>query len=162
MVFGFKCFDKELRNRYGFKFEVGNTYSTLGDIKFGNFGNGYHMCKNIEDTLRYFDGMEDEVAICEVIGTGNIVIFSDEYNGYYDMYSVEKLEVVRLLTRGEIIDMALSFNEFRVSRFLMGYRLTSDELVMFRDKFNASKMVLDVISYYQYGDKDVYVRKYRK
>jgi len=102
MVFGFKCFDKGLVNSYGVKFEEGKIYETCGEIKFGLWGNGYHMCKNIEDTLRYFDGMNMDVDICSVLGMGNIDIYNDDYNGYYDMYSVEKIKIIKLLTRDEI------------------------------------------------------------
>ena len=57
-------FNDDLTNRYGTKFEVGKTYHANGDIKFGNDGNGFHMCKNIEDTLRYFDAFNDNIRIC--------------------------------------------------------------------------------------------------
>jgi len=162
MVFGFKCFDKGLVNSYGVKFEEGKIYETCGEIKFGLWGNGYHMCKNIEDTLRYFDGMNMDVDICSVLGMGNIDIYNDDYNGYYDMYSVEKIKIIKLLTRDEIIDMVLSLNEFRVMRFLQGYRLDDSEIALFLDKFNNNMNVCDVISYYQYGDKEVYSRRYKK
>ena len=35
-------------NNYGKKFSVGKIYITSGTIKFGNNGNGFHLCKNIE------------------------------------------------------------------------------------------------------------------
>ncbi len=60
-MIGYKCFNSDLTNRYGSKFEVGKTYHAKGDIKFGNNGNGFHMCKNMEDTLRYFDAFNDNV-----------------------------------------------------------------------------------------------------
>ena len=89
MIKGYKCFNKNLINRYGIPFEVGKTYKVDGNISFGNNGNGFHMCVNLEDTLRYFDGFNTEIDICEVIGDGNFVLFEDNYYGYYDMYSFE-------------------------------------------------------------------------
>ena len=65
MVLGYKCFNEDLTNRYGFKFEVGNTYKVDGIIKFGIDGNGFHMCERLEDTLRYFDAMNLDVSVCE-------------------------------------------------------------------------------------------------
>lgn len=159
MVFGYKCFNKDLTNRYGFKFEVGKTYSVVGEIKFGVNGNGFHMCKNIEDTFRYYDAMESEVSVCEVIGLGKFVSLCDEYNGYYDMYSVKMIKIVRLLSREEIIKMILGFSEERVIRFIQLYGLTSSEIILFKEKFKKYRRVMDYIAYYQEGDKDVFKRK---
>ena len=78
---GYKAFDNGLINRYGKKFEVDKTYTTEGKISFGNDGNGYHFCQNIEDTLRYFDATEGDVVIAEVTATGDIAECEDEYNG---------------------------------------------------------------------------------
>ena len=159
MVFGYKCFNKDLTNRYGFKFDVGKTYGVSGEIKFGINGNGFHMCKNIEDTFRYYDAMEGEVSVCEVIGLGEFVSLYDEYNGYYDMYSVEMIEIIRLLSREDIIEMALNFSEERVIRFIQLYRLTSSEIILFKEKFKKYSRVIDNIIYYQEGDMDIFSRK---
>ena len=77
MIIGYKCFNKGLTNRYGYKFEVGKEYIRTGEIKFGNNGNGFHFCKNIEDTFRYFNAMEEEVEICLVIGHGTYEKYED-------------------------------------------------------------------------------------
>lgn len=98
-MIGYKCFNDDLTNRYGTKFEVGKTYHANGDIKFGNDGNGFHMCKNIEDTLRYFDAFNDNIRICLVYGFGEFNEYDDEYNGYYDMYSYEYLTILKELSR---------------------------------------------------------------
>ena len=159
MVFGYKCFNKDLTNRYGFKFDVGKTYGVSGEIKFGINGNGFHMCKNIEDTFRYYDAMEGEVSVCEVIGLGEFVSLYDEYNGYYDMYSVEMIKIIRLLSREDIIEMALNFSEERVIRFIQLYRLTSSEIILFKEKFKNYSSVIDNIIYYQEEDRDIFSRK---
>jgi len=162
VVFGYKCFNEDLTNRYGFKFKVGNSYKVDGIIRFGIDGNGFHMCERFEDTLRYFDAMNLEVSVCEVVGNGEIVSFYDEYNGYYDMYAVEEISIIRKIDRDEIISMMLNVNEVRVLRFLQLYRLNEEEIKSFQDKFKNNVMIFDVIDYYQYGIKDVYTRKYKK
>ena len=156
MIKGYKCFNKNLINRYGIPFEVGKTYSASGDISFGNDGNGFHMCLNLEDTLRYFDGFNSEIDICEVIGDGNFVLFEDNYYGYYDMYSVEKIQIIKKLSREEIIDKMLNSIEFRVIRFIQGYKLSPFELQLFKDRFANNISILNAISYYQEGNLDIY------
>ena len=158
-VKGYKAFNKGLTNRYGRKFELGKEYSTTGEISFGNDGNGFHFCKNIEDTLRYFDAMDGEVAICEVIGSGDIVEYSDEYYGYYDMFAATELEVLKALTREEIINMYLSVPSHRMVRFVQGFRLEPLEKELMRCCYSDDIDVLNAISYYQDGDKDVYSRE---
>lgn len=162
MVLGYKCFNEDLTNRYGFEFKVGSSYRVDDKIKFGIDGTGFHMCERLEDTLRYFDAMNIDVSVCEVIGDGNIVSFYDEYNDYYDMYSVEEISILRKIDKEEIIAMMLNVNEFRVLRFLQLYRLNEVEIKLFKDKFFDNIMILDVIDYYQCGIKDVYSRKYIK
>lgn len=159
MVFGYKCFNKDLTNRYGVQFEVGKIYSVTGEVRFGNQGNGFHMCTNFEDTFRYFDCFNKEVTVCEVKGMGNLCGWNDLYNGYYDMYACENLEIIRIIEREELVDMGLNLNEVRVARFIQGYRLTSKEIQLFKEKFLNYYKVLDTIAYYQEGDKDVHYRR---
>lgn len=158
-VIGFKCFNSDMTNRYGIKFEVGKIYFTTGTIKFGINGSGFYLCKNIEDTLRYFDAMNKNVNICMVKGSKEIVTYFDDYNDYYDMFAVEQLEIIKKLDRNEIIDIAINLNPMRVKRFLAGYRLNDTEKELFKSKFKNYKEVLDVISYYQDEKLDVYTKK---
>ena len=62
-MLGYKCFNENLINRYGTKFEIGKIYHANGNIKFGNKGNGFHLCKNLEDTLRYFKSFNYKINI---------------------------------------------------------------------------------------------------
>lgn len=156
VVSGFKCFNKGLINCYGKKFEVGKIYFTEGAIKFGNDGNGFHLCKRLEDTLRYFDAMNEEVSICRVNGTGKMVKYFDEYNEYFDMYAVEQLQIISELSREEIIDIALKLNCLRVKRFLSGYKLTDEEIFLFKQKFAEEQSVQKVIEYYQENKLDAF------
>ena len=50
---GYKAFYSDMRNHYGMKFKEGEIYNVSGNASFGLKGNGFHFCKNIEDTFRY-------------------------------------------------------------------------------------------------------------
>lgn len=139
-VYGFKAFDKNMKNRYGLEFEEGKTYQTKKNVSFGyNSGyevTGYHFCKNLEDTLRYVDGINDDIKIAEVIGSGNIVRYDDDYYGYYDMYSAEIIDIIHILTREEIINKVLySGNEDTIERFINGFKLTKEEFERFKTEY---------------------------
>ena len=159
---GYKAFNKNLTNRYGKQFEIGKTYSTQGKIKFGNNGNGFHFCTNIEDTLRYFDEMED-IVIIEVTSNGEVDVYNDEYNGYYDMYSAQNITIDRIIERKELIEMFLTkiTSEPRVFRFIQHYKLTEEEIEMFKLKYASSIKIMNAILYYQEGQKDIYKEQYK-
>ena len=156
MVIGYKCFNKGLVTRYGDVLEVGKEYTSKHDPKFGK--SGYHFCKNMEDTFRYFDSFNDEVDVCIVEGSGKIEKYDDYYYGYYDMYCSEKIKVLRILTREDIINYGLNLNELTAERFISTFGLTSEEIKLFKDKFFYSWGVLNAIAYYQENDKEVYKR----
>ena len=162
MIIGYKCFNKGLINRYGTQFEIGQIYQVKGEISFGNKGNGFHICINLEDTLRYFDGMNEEIDICIVQCFGNTVRRDDEYNGYYDMYSCEYMRIIKKLTREEIIFYGLNLTENRAIRFISLYKLTESEKKLFQEKFQNYQIVLDYIEYYQNNHKDIFKRKLLK
>lgn len=159
-VVGYKCFEKGLKNRYSKEFFIGKIYLTPGIIKFRE--NGFHMCKNMEDIFRYFNALDKEVDVCLVRGSGHIDTYNDEYAGYYDMYCVEKLEILKKLTRDEIINKALTLNELRAIRFVSSFKLTLEEIEIFKSRFKNKIDVMDAIKYYQENDKTIYQRKYIK
>lgn len=161
MVYGYKCFNGDMSNRYGKKFIVGKRYKVDGNIKFGVNGNGFHMCKNIVDVFRYYDTGNDDFMLCEVIGSGKIVSYDDEYNGYYDMYCVEIIDIIRIIDRLEIINMVLEMNENSVIRFIQLFKLSDDEIKLFRDKFEDNIYIMLALDYYQYGKLDVYDKYYK-
>lgn len=158
-IIGYKCLDKDLTNRYKKILEVGKTYTANGSVSFGNGGHGYHFCKNLEDTLRYFDGLNKEISICLVRGTGNIVEYEDDYNGYYDIYSSENIEILKELSREETVLYGLNLNELKVCRFIQGFKLNDDEIEMFKEKFNCNNTVLNYIEYYQFRNKEAFKKK---
>ena len=92
-IVGYKCFNKDLINRYGKKFEVGKIYIASGILMFGNKGNGFHLCKNIEDTFKFFDTSNKDICVCKVTGSGNIIKYDDEDTEYFDMYCVEEIKI---------------------------------------------------------------------
>lgn len=153
---GYKCFNKDMTNRYGRKMKVGDVYIANGKVKVGNNDHGFHFCKNLEDTFRYFDAMNDDVMICLVRGFGNIDEYSDEYNGYYNIYASEHIEILKILSREEIIAYGLNLFYFRACRFIQGYKLNNDEIEIFKEKYKNYNSVLKYIEYYQLGNTDAF------
>ena len=147
---GFKSFNLDKTNYFGKKFIEGFKYHCNGDIKFGPHGNGFHFTKNLEDTIRYSGnpgkGAVRDVLIASVIGSGTIVTGFDDYNEYYDMYSCSDIEIIKFLSREEVIEYALNLSELRMSRFVSLYKLTLEEIELFKNK---NCMVDKAIKYYQ-------------
>lgn len=158
-ILGYKSFNRDLINSYGIKFDVGKIYIAKGAIKFGLHGNGFHMCERMEDTLRYFNAMNNEICICSVKGSGEMAYYCDEYYGYYDMYAVEKLEILKQLNREEIITKALSLNDVAVQRFVAGFKLTPSEILEFKHQFKRQPQVVATIEYYQEQQLDAFVKR---
>lgn len=153
----YKCFNADMTNRYGQKFEVGKKYRIKGAIKFGIYGNGFHVCKNTEDTFRYFDS--NNFCLCEVIASGKTDLFEDEYYGFYDMYVAKYIEIIRILSREEIIKYMLDNHPDRVIRFIRLFKLYDEEIVRFENKFRNCKDVIDNINYYQHKKmKSLYIK----
>lgn len=155
-TFGYKAFNKDLTNRYGAFFNVGESYSTSGEIKFGNDGNGFHFCMNLCDVFRYFDSTESVVAIVSTEDVGrDLVVYNDEYNGYYDMYSCRNIKIERLLTRRQIIDKMLCSVDFEIIKFIQTFKLTKEESYEF---LKLSQPVIKAIEYYQLDDTKTYTK----
>lgn len=161
-IIGYKCFNKDMTNRYGTKFEVGKMYEAKGNIVYGNNGNGFHMAERLEDTLRYFCASEEEISICLVKGSGQIVASFDDYYGYYDIYSVQRLEIQKKLSREEIIEFALKLHNERARRFISGFKLTPIEIELFKQRYNKETATLAYIEYYQEKKEDVFCKQRKK
>ena len=131
MIMGYKVFYKGLINRYGKAFEVGKSYEVLGDVVWGNQGNGFHFCKNLEDCFRYIDTFNYEVEVAEVIGFGKMIKVMDDYYGYYDMYVSKGITITKILSREEIISIMLEKNPESKLRFLRDYKLFEEEADLF-------------------------------
>ncbi|MBQ6282184.1 MAG: hypothetical protein IJK66_01445 [Bacilli bacterium] len=168
-LFGYKCFNANGKNRYGIDIREGIIYSTDKDVRYGNDGHGYHFCTNMEDTFRFFksdkSNLCEDIFICEVRAFGEIrereqdrVVEVDD--GYYGLYAAQNLEILKILTREEIIEYGLNLSPDRTVRFVSGLKLSDEEIERFREKYKASYIVNDAIDYYQLNDKDVYNRRF--
>lgn len=113
-------------------------YHYDGVVKYSK--TGYHFAKRLEDTIRY-SGTGSPI-IAEVIGSGIIDEGSDDYYGYYDIYSASDIRIVRYLTRTEIIEYALNLKDHRLKRFIVNFELTNEELDMFIQENSSLKQTI--------------------
>jgi len=152
MIRGYKAYYKGLINQFGEKHEIGHIYTTE-EVAYEK--SGFYFCPYLEDTLRFYNGLEEEIDIALVEGFGQIREF---YDDYYETASFAStgLRVLSVLTREEIIRYALKLNELRLHKFIAGYRLTEPEIEIFRKKGTS---VEDYIEFYQHGDKDAFVKR---
>ena len=63
--------------------------------------------------------------------------------------------------------LQMNKNNFRVMRFVQGFKLNPNELDLYKLIYESNICVMDAIAYYQEGDKEVYnrrakIRKFRK
>ena len=147
MINGYKCFNSGLVNQYGVKFYPKVIYHADGEIKFQQ--NGFHMCKKLEDTLRYFDSFNNSIEIANVIGFGRSHEYDDEYNEFFDMYATEYMIIRHVLNREEIMSYALKLSPMAMKRFISLYRLNEFELEIFKRKFYNDCYIMSSINYYQ-------------
>ncbi len=146
-ILGYKCFNKGLLTQYGDKLEVGKTYTATGKILFGK--NGYHFCKRVEDTFRYFDTFNNEVDVTKVIGSGFIDESFDDYNEYYDLYASEKIRILEIIPRDKIIEYGLNLYGPRAWRFISTFGLTDSEILLFKNRYYNDFDMLRRIDIYQ-------------
>lgn len=160
---GYKIFNNKQENRYGYKMEIGKTYSTIGNISYGINGNGYHFCKNLSDVFRFKDTKNFDFLVAKVIGYGKIITYDDEYYGYYDLFSCEKLFIKEFLKREDIIIKMLNeTNPFALKNFIITFSMTKEEIMLFKEKFKNNIEIMNLIAYYQEKDLEVYEKIYLK
>lgn len=141
---GYKALNKGLINRYGFQYELGKKYVLIGELKWGK--NGFHFCSRPEDTLRYVDSWNDEIDIVEIEGNGDLILYEDEYYGYYDMYCSSEMTLNRIISREEMFNMIInSHDEHRVKRLAQSLELTDDEIRIIRYNYD----IESTLDYYQ-------------
>lgn len=160
-IIGFKCFNKGLINQHGVKFHPNKIHKVNGEVVFGNSGNGYHFCKDIENTLRYFHVDADQIDLCKVEGSGDIKTSNDEYNGYFDMYVASELKVVSILSFDDILSEVNNMCVDRFIRFIQSYPLDKHifmDLVnqKFANNFHIKERINKHYSYYQEGNEDAF------
>lgn len=148
MIYGYKAFKKGLINKYGVEFQLDTIYSKNKDLKFGEYGHGYHIASSLADTFRFFNPVNEDNVYCEVVAFGNIVYSNSEsYNDANKMFVAENMIIKKILTREDIFSYLLKsdIDEFR--RFLNLYPFTKEELNYLRnfviDKNNDYKTLLN-------------------
>ena len=157
-IIGYKSFNKDFETFNNIKMEPNKIYETDDNIKYHR--HGYHFAERLEDTLRYVNGLEEEIIICRIKALGKIDWYDDEYYGYYDLGCTNKILIDKLLKREEIIDYALKLYEYRLIRFIRGYKLTKEELEFFKKTFINNDNIINNILYYQEKDYEVFNKKY--
>ena len=163
MLEGYKGFSKGLINAYGMKFELYKDYKVdISEkiLEYGVDGYGFHFAKRLEDCLRYYNGLDEEIEIAQVIALGNVLESYDDYYGYYDLYVTDHIYIEHVLTREEIINYIKNANPLRIERFIMEYKLTSEEIEFILKENPDNERIMDAIDYYQYGNKYVYEKKW--
>lgn len=158
---GYKVFNKGLINLFGSKVELNHKYSVEGPLKWGgscNDGNGFHFCTYLEDCLRFVsDSLDKEIDVALVKGSGDMIEYWDDYYGNYEMFVARNMEVIKVLSREEIINYIFTHNYINtLEKFISGYRLTEDEIKLFKER----GLGLDYIEYYQYGNQKVFEKKF--
>ena len=124
-VHGYKAFYPGIVNRYGEQYDLHRTYRVSDDLAWQK--SGFHFCENLEDVLRYYNGKEEDIIICRVIGSGNILKRYDEYNEYEIIIS-SHLTINSVMTREEIMNYAYNLRKHRLDRFINGFDLTDNEI----------------------------------
>lgn len=148
-VISYKAFFKGLKNNLdGIKYEVGKTYITKDKLQY--MKGGFHMCEKPEDCFKFLRATETDVELALVRGFGNMYGFDAGYRAYDDslgyIYVCEKMEILRVFTREEILEMALQMNPIRLNIFLSVYPLTEQEAEIIRKCYKdyTSKMQIKI------------------
>lgn len=129
-VNGYKAYtvkNGELIDNFGNSYKVGELY--IVNSEEGSNKRQFQFCTHPADTLRYVDGFNDEIAVCEVVGSGDLQKYDDHNYDYYDMYLSSSLEISRIIPRAELINEILYNSSYPgVERLVSGLKLTDDEL----------------------------------
>ena len=142
---GYKALREGLINRYGYQYLLNKKYRLNGNLKWRE--NGFHFCTRPEDTLRYVDSWNDNIVVTEVEASGDLILYEDEYYGYYDMYASSEMKILRVLSREELFEIIYnSNNDDRVRRLVSSIELTSNEINLIKEKY---PRVIPTIEYYQ-------------
>lgn len=152
-ITGYKAYNQDFTNNYGEIHEVGKSYILTDDIKWRKVG--FHYCQNLEDVFRYYNAFED-IVICKVTGYGIVHSYYDEYYGY-DISVSNNIFIEKMLSRDEIIAYGQSLTGFRLYRFIMGIKLSNEE-IEFIMKNKDDPVAIKYLEYYQWGEEDAFRR----
>ena len=132
-VVGYKAFKGDFSNKYGAHFEIDGVYAKdPNTLKFGENGHGYHMALKLADTFRFFNPTADNV-YCQVLGFGEVVQQDDYLYDSDSMYVVEKIKILKVMSREDIFTYACQADVKELRRFLALFPFTKEELEILRD-----------------------------
>lgn len=160
-VIAYKAFFKGLKNNLdGINYGIGKEYKTTEEIQY--MKGGFHMCEKPEDCFRFLRPSEAEVELTLVKGYGNMYGFDAGYRAYDDtlgfIYICEKMNILKVFTREEILKMALEMSPLRLEILISLYPFTKEEAEIIkknykvdeaRDPFARGKTIPETIDYYQ-------------
>lgn len=138
IVHGYKSFNIGGTNVAGLVMPVGKYHYDKDIIPTSQ---GFHFSAGLEDTLIFTD--TDEPLIAEVIGSNNVIEIKNIYPNSGIAYVTSDIEIVRYLTRDEILNYAFKLDDKRLINFLDRYNLSKDELDIFRMKSENIKSYID-------------------
>ena len=92
---GYKGFNKDLTCR-DFQYEIGKEYKYEGNIKLCS--EGFHFCRKLIDIHRYYNLKDEEVRVCEIIASGNIIEGDDKC-------VTDTIKIIRELSKEEMEEM---------------------------------------------------------
>ena len=137
-VIAYKAFFEGLVNGIdGISYEVGKEYATSDELQY--MKGGFHMCEKPEDCFRFLKPEITKVELTLVKGYGKMYGFDAGYRAYDDtlgyIYICEKMRILKVFSREEIIEMALKMDTTRLEIFLGLYPLTEEEKELFKKAF---------------------------
>lgn len=158
-IIGYKSLDENLTNMYGTTtYEFNKKYVLNGKPEWRK--NGFYFCERPEDTLRFIEGFDKPFRIVKVEGSGIIIKHDDDYYGYYNMYASSEMILLEELKREELISIVVnSYNQMRVLRLIRSIKLNENEINYILNKY---PYLEDDIKYYQFNEKDIYMKRILK
>ncbi len=160
-VIAFKAFFKGLKNNLdGINYEIDKEYITKDPIQY--MKGGFHMCEKPEDCFRFLKPTKAEVELALVKGYGDMYGFDAGFRAYDDtlgyIYVCEKMKILKVYTREEILNMALEMSPLRLEILLALYPITEKEANIIKEKYETFKiedpflkkeLILQKVDYYQ-------------
>ncbi len=157
-IIGYKSLDNNFTNMYGTTYEFNKKYILNGKLEWRI--NGFHFCKYPEDTLRYIESFNSPFKIVKVLASGEIVLYEDEYFGYYNMFASSEMTLLNELPREELLKIIIeSKNQFRAMRLIKSIKLNDSEI---NEILKNYPYLINDINYYQYDKKDTYKKLFLK
>lgn len=161
-IIAYKAFFKGLINNIdGINYQVGKVYQTTNQLQY--MKSGFHMCEKPEDCFRFLRPAVTDVDLTLVRGFGKTYGFDAGYRAYDDtigyIYITEKMEILKVFTRKEILDMAINMPPIRLDILLSLYPLTKEEADFLIENYKyedlgllwrkPEKNIDELVNYYQ-------------